>query len=292
MIVNDLRVGSRHLSFFSQTLCIAFCVIFSGPAVAQEETSLQLGLEALEEQDFVSATEHFSESFEQGNADGAFYLGRMLELGMGGAANPKAAIGLYVAGSARQSAPAKNRLGVLHIQGSGVLQDYEEGAKLICEAAELGDVNGAYNCASLLLEGRGLEQDETAAYEWFGKAAALGHVGAKNEYANALADGKFVAKDIKGAVQLFQQTAATGNPVGLYALGQAFAVGLGVDQDLIKAHSYFNIAAALEHPQGAAARTALEHEMTSDEVRQAQQRAKAWRPVRLASNELLGEREE
>lgn len=258
---------------------LSFSVLAFDAACAHEKgVHVANGLEAMEASDFETAATQFSTAFDEGDADGAFYLGRMLELGMGGEPNLKAAVGLYLAGSAKGSAPSKNRLGVLHVQGLGVLQDYEEGAKLVCEAADLGDVNGSFNCASLSLEGRGVEKDEARAYELFKQAADLGHLGAKNEYANALVEGKYVEKDVPGAVKLFQQTAAAGNPVGLFSLGQAFAVGLGVDQDLVKAHSYFNIAAALDHPQAATARAALEQEMTPEDVRLAQQRAKAWRP--------------
>lgn len=252
---------------------------------AQDSTVLKDGLTALNAGDYETAAEKFSESFKTGDVDGAFYLGRMLELGLGGTPDLQAAVGLYIAGSAKGSGPAKNRLGVLHIQGKGVLQDYAEGAKLVCEAAEAGDANGAYNCASLLLEGKGIEKDETKAYGWFKTAADLGHLGAKNEYANGMIDGKYVEKDVKGAVELFQQTAAEGNPVGLFSLGQAFATGIGVDQNLIKAHSYFNIAAALQHPQAAEARTALEQQMSVEDVRQAQQLAKAWRPTAEAETQ-------
>ncbi|PWE34099.1 sel1 repeat family protein [Maritimibacter sp. 55A14] len=260
-------------------LALSFAAFIYQSAHAQEgQDQLASGLSALNGQDYGAASEYFADAFKAGQADGAFYLGRMLELGLGSAPDLKAAIALYLAGSAKASAPAKNRLGVLHIQGTGVLQDFEQGAQLICEAAELGDPNGAYNCASLLLEGKGVGQDEAAAYDWFKTASDLGHLGARNEYANALIEGKYVEQDIPGAVQLFQQTAAEGNPVGLYSLGQAFAVGIGVDQSLVKAHSYFNLAAALNHPLAAEARARLEPDMSDEDIRAAQQLAKAWRP--------------
>ena len=252
---------------------------------AENHSFLQEGLIALDEGDYETAAEKFAEGFENGEVDGAFYIGRMLELGLGGTPDLQASIGLYIAGSAKNSALAKNRLGVLHIQGNGVLQDYEEGAKLLCEAAELGDVNGAYNCGSVMLEGKGVEKDEVRALSWFEKASELGHLGAKNQVANALIEGKFIERDIDKAIELFQQTAAEGNPVGLFSLGQAFAAGLGVDQDLVKAHSYFNIAAALQHPVAASARDALEDKLTSDEVRRAQQLARAWRPISSGKDE-------
>lgn len=260
---------------------LVFLVLAAGAPSGALSSAIDDGLAALEQQDYTSASEMFSQAFDQGEADGAFYLGRMLELGIGGQPNLKAAIGLYIAGSERGSGAAKNRLGVLHVQGKGVLQDFEQGALLVCEAGELGDVNGAYNCGTLTLEGRGVEKDEAVAYDWFRSASELGHLGAKNAYARALIEGKFVEQDIGAAMELFQQTAAQGNPVGLYALGQAFATGLGVDKDPVRAHSYFNLAATLSHPQAAEARAELEQDMTSEDVKQAQQIAKAWRPSQL-----------
>jgi|TARA_R110000850_G_scaffold94971_1_gene199885 TPR repeat protein len=269
------------------SVCLAAFLTFGSQLHAHEDgVHIKQGLEALEAQDFALASEEFSSAFDEGDPDGAFYLGRMLELGVGSSPNLQAAVGLYIAGSAKGSAASKNRLGVLHVQGNGVLQDYEQGAALVCEAADLGDVNGAYNCGSLTLEGRGVAQDEAKAYDWFRKAADMGHLGAKNAYANAMIEGKYVEQDVAGAVALFQQTAAEGNPVGLYALGQSFAVGLGVDQDLVKAHSYFNLASALGHPQAAGARAALEKQMSSEDVKLAQQRAKAWRPIQ-GENSIL-----
>ena len=164
-----------HSKFFSsirrtdRIIWILLVVVAIGVRFAYAETNpiLQEGLVALDNGDYKTAAEKFADGFEDGEVDGAFYLGRMLELGLGGTPDLQAAIGLYVAGSAKKSAPAKNRLGVLHIQGNGVLQDYEEGAKLLCEAADLGDVNGAYNCGSILLEGKGVEKDEVKALSWF-----------------------------------------------------------------------------------------------------------------------------
>ncbi len=253
--------------------------MFLAAAIAvPAQADVKSALDALNAKKYNKAAEELSKAFEAGEPDAAFYLGRMLELGLGGKPNLQAAVGLYIAGSAKKSAASKNRLGVLHIQGKGVLQDYEQGAKLICDAAELGDVNGAYNCGSILRDGKGVKKDEQKAVEWFKQASGKGHLGAKNLYANALVEGKYLKRDIKSAIGLYQQTAALGNPVGLFSLAQAFATGLGLDKDLVKAHAYFNIASALNHPQAAAARQTIEKSMNSGQVLKAQQLAKSWRP--------------
>ena len=93
-----------------------------------------------------------------------------------------------------------------------------------------------------------------------------------------MAGAEGVEADRDAARALFEATAAMGNPVGLYTLGQIYAEGLGVETDLVAAHAWFNIAAARGHPQAAAARAEVEALLTPEQVRDAQSRARDWRP--------------
>ena len=144
----------------------------------EDPSSVASGLRALEVADFDLAARSFRTAFEAGDPEGAFLLGRMLELGLGRPPNLDAAIGPYVVASESGSAAAKNRLGLLHMRGERVLQDYEVGAALICEAAELGDIIGAFNCGRILLEGRGQEPDMQRAIDHDKFAADNGHIDA------------------------------------------------------------------------------------------------------------------
>jgi TPR repeat protein len=250
-------------------------------AFAQSEPIDELiasAVSALDNEDFDAAAVGFEAAFEAGNPDGAFYLGRMLELGLGGPPNIDAAIGPYIVASERGSSPAKNRLGLLHIQGNGVLQDYALGATLICDAAVSGDMNGAFNCARLTQEGRGVSQDGAVALSWFEAAADLGHIEAKIVLADALIAGTFGPPDVAQAVILIQETVALGVPAGLYKLAELHVAGTGVAQDPIAAHQYFNLAASLGHPAAPQARAAVEANLTFQEISIAQERARNWTP--------------
>ena len=113
--------------------------------------SVEKGLEHLEINDVSSAAKEFSKAYDNGDADGAFYLGRMSELGIGLKPDLSRAVALYKAGSEKGSPLAKNRLGLMHLSGQGALQDFELGAKLVCEAADKGDSNAQFNCGNLYL---------------------------------------------------------------------------------------------------------------------------------------------
>lgn len=266
--------------FSAAPLAVCALLVFGLPLSAHEDgVHVKEGLAALDAQDFEGAAKAFQGAFDEGDADGAFYLGRMLELGLGGGANLTAAVGLYRAASDLGSAAAMNRLGVLHIQGKGVLQYYAEGARLVCASAEKGDANGAFNCGTVLREGLGLDKDEVRAYEWFGKAAEQGHAAAMNARAVGLIEGKYLPKDISAAMALLDRSAARGDAAGLFALGQMQVAGLAGNPDLIEAHKNFNLAAALGHPEAAAARAGIEAGMSADDIALAQERARAWQPA-------------
>ncbi|MDX5411660.1 MAG: sel1 repeat family protein, partial [Rhodobacterales bacterium] len=99
------------------------------------------GIAALEQGDAETAAQSFQTSFENGEADGAFYLGRMFELGLGTQPDLAQAAELYKAAAARESALAMNRLGLMYLDGQGVIRDFTVGAELICKAAEKGEAN-------------------------------------------------------------------------------------------------------------------------------------------------------
>ena len=196
------------------------------PAMAQKKTDakkseksgatlLQEGLAALDKREFALAAQSFGQAAEKGQPDGAFYMARMFELGVGIKADPNAAINLYKEGSKKGSALAMNRLGMLHLEGLGVLQDFEEGAKLVCGAAQKGDANGQFNCALVFMEGRGTKKNEAKGVTFLQKSAAQNHIGAQNILAQAFLSGAGVNQDKKKALALFQKNGSGGQSGGL-----------------------------------------------------------------------------
>lgn len=237
------------------------------------------GLLALNEGRNGDAIQAFQLAFEAGEADAAFYLGRMSELGLGAPADFSSATVFYTAAADGGSPAAKNRLGLMHLNGQGMIQDYEQAHELICAAADAGDANGQFNCASILERGLNGAVAPAKAIEYYRLASEQNHLGAMNLYAFALISGELVVRDVTKGISLVQKTASMGNPVGLFSLGQAYATGLGVDRDPVRAHAYFNLAAARKHPDAPSARAEVEAVMTHDKVIEAQRFARAWRAV-------------
>ncbi|MDO5658159.1 MAG: tetratricopeptide repeat protein [Paracoccus sp. (in: a-proteobacteria)] len=239
-------------------------------SVAPALSDVEAGLDALAQGDVEAASVQFQAAFEGGDADGAFYLGRMLELGMGAMPDPAQAAAIYAVGAEQGSALAANRLGLMYLEGQGVIRDYQRGAELLCDAADEGDATAQFNCGVVHADGRGVAQDEEKALEYWRLSSEQGNIGATNLIALRLKE-----TDEDAAFGLFQQTAAQGNAIGLYEMAVAYEAGDAVATDLVEAYGYANLAASQSHPEAAALRDRLEDAMTAEQVAQGQERTRA-----------------
>lgn len=70
---------------------------------------------------------------------------------------------------------AQLMLGVMHEEGSGVIQDYEQAVAWYRRAAEQGDIIAMHRVGSMLRRGVGTDKDLIEAYAWCNIAAARGH---------------------------------------------------------------------------------------------------------------------
>ncbi|MDO5528153.1 MAG: tetratricopeptide repeat protein [Paracoccus sp. (in: a-proteobacteria)] len=233
-------------------------------------SDIEAGLDALVRGDAELASSEFQSAFEGGDADGAFYLGRMLELGMGAMSDPAQAAAIYAIAVEQGSTLAANRLGLMYLEGQGVIRDYRRGAELLCDAADEGDAAAQFNCGVVHADGKGVAQDDEKALEYWRLSSEQGNIGATNLIAIRLKES-----DPEAAFALFQQTAAQGNAIGLYEMAVAYETGNAISADLVEAYGYANLAASQSHPEAAALRDRLEAEMSAEQVAQGQERTRA-----------------
>jgi len=71
-------------------------------------------------------------------------------------------------------ASAQFNLGVAHLDGEGVPQDYVEAVKWFRKAANQGHADAQYNLGVMYERGVGVPQDSAEAYVWFNLAASNG----------------------------------------------------------------------------------------------------------------------
>ena len=234
------------------------------------------GIELLNAGDVSGAAKQFADSYEAGDGEGAFYLGRLFELGLGTDKDEMRAANLYSAGADAGSSNAKLRLGLMYHEGRVLLRDYIEGTRLICEAADAGNVDAEFNCGLAYKTGRGVDADMEIAVRYWEQAAKAGNVPAINFLAQYYQD----AGEQQKAADLFKHSADLGNAAGMF--GYASIIGAGETPDLVNAYAYASLAVVRGHPDAGAFRDELEARMTSQDVLAAQAAAKAWTEARIA----------
>jgi TPR repeat protein len=67
-----------------------------------------------------------------------------------------------------------------------------------------------------------------------------------------------------------------GAPDALFELGMLYATGRDVAADLVVAHKWFNLAAARGNQSALAHRIELAHEMSAEQIAEAQKLAREW----------------
>jgi uncharacterized protein len=168
--------------------------------------------------------------------------------------------------------------------------DYRAALRLVLPLAEAGDARAQSLLGLMHYRGRGLPQDDRAAAQWFRRAADQGDTSAQFYLGGMYSEGRGVPQVYTEAARFYRMAAERGDGQAQYNLGVAYARGEGVEQDLVKAHLYFNLAAArLNEPRERTAaarnRDRVAAEISPEQLEQAQQQAREWRPKTAAASE-------
>jgi len=138
---------------------------------------------------------------------------------------------------------------------------------------------------SAYYRGRGVPQNDSEAAKWFRLAADKGNAAARFTLGVMYGEGRGVPQDYAEAARWYRRAAEQGDAQAQYNLGLAYARGEGVTQNAVEAHMWFNLAAARFPASDTRNRTAavknrdtVAGEMTSDQLAEAQKRAREWKP--------------
>jgi hypothetical protein len=127
-------------------------------------------------------------------------------------------------------------------------------------------------------------KDYDAAVKWYLRAGEKGNALAQSALGDIHYYGRGVPQDYEAAALWWQRAARQGVGSAQLNLSVLYANGEGVAKDLVKSHMYANLAAA-QLPLGKDYEIAVQNrayiaeQMTPEQIAQAQQLAKAWRPT-------------
>ncbi|MEQ9642778.1 MAG: hypothetical protein RIM84_22330 [Alphaproteobacteria bacterium] len=74
----------------------------------------------------------------------------------------------------------------------------------------------------------------------------------------------------------YQRAAENGQPTAQYHLGLLYSTGRGVPLDYISAHKWLNLAASKGDEEARRLRAELAHDMSPQEIAEAQRQAREW----------------
>ncbi len=269
----------------SLNLCFAFGVVALAFASSSVAADVPTGLSHLEAGEIAKAAEAFQSAFEDdGQGEGAFYLGRLFEFGIGVEVDLIRAANLYAAAASSETPShlAKVRLGDFYVDGTVLLRDYAEAAKLYCEAADAGLVDAQVNCGLVYQSGQGVEPDAAKALANFERAAEQGSIVAINLAATAYVNGDGADVDHEKAKMLFEKGAEQGNGLSFYELARLLAFPQDPEEaDTLEAYMYANLASVRGVEDAVTLREELEAQMTSSDILVGQAMARDWTQARV-----------
>lgn len=145
-------------------------------------------------------------------------IGLILGLLMGGCAEEselESAKRLAIDGDAS----AQYNLGVMYMNGTGVLQDYKEAVKWYRLSAEQGNALGQYNLGVMYMNGIGVPQDYKEAVRWYRMSAEQGDAMAQYNLGVMYKNGEGVLQDYKESYAWSSLAKANGKELAEKILG-------------------------------------------------------------------------
>ena len=121
-------------------------------------------------------------------------------------------------------------------------------------------------------------QDDAQAAKWTRLAADQGDASAQYNLALKYANGRGVPQDDAQKVKWLRLAADQGFAEAQFNLGGMYGSGQGVPQDFVQAHMWFNLAAAQGNENGKKGRDLVAKIMTPQQIAQAQELARNWKP--------------
>jgi uncharacterized protein len=174
---------------------------------------------------------------EEGNASALAGLGDIYAKGADPVvADPKRAMALYEEAAALGDLGAKNKLGLMLVDGNGGRTDKVRGLALLREVAAAGDAWAMIQTGDVLASGEGLPVDADGAMDYYRRAANSGVTMGLVKIGGIYRDGLgTVAPDPQQAARYFEQAVEAGDNVGRVSLALMLLDGKMIEPDTDRA---------------------------------------------------------
>jgi uncharacterized protein len=177
------------------------------------------------------------------------------------------------------NADAQHSLAVMYHFGRGVEEDHAEAVKWFHKAAEQGHADAQVRLGGYYaFFGHGVEKDYVEAVKWFRKAAERGHAAAQTNLGLMYQKGLGVEQNYADAMKWYRMASEQGHADGQHELAMMYYEGQGVEKDYVEAYAWLNLA-SVSDKGAAAARDAIEKQVSAQQVADGQKRTKELKAI-------------
>jgi len=183
---------------------------------------------------------------KNGKADDIFYEGKIHYM----SERYAEALPLFAKASELSHPEAEYNLGVMFLEGLGVVADIKEGTKRVINAAENGFAEAQYRLGEMYKNGIHVPKIQKEAVKWYEKAAEQGHLSAQKKLPWHYDNGIGTDKDEKRAFEWILKAAKQGHGDSCFWIGQRYHSGQGVSKDSTQAFEWYTKAVEYGNASG------------------------------------------
>lgn len=149
-------------------------------------------------------------------------------------------------------------------------------AELLTQCANQGDADAQNNLGMIYLQGQGVVKDDKAAFQWFSKAAQQNQADAQNALGVIYEKGYGLPIDTKKAFEWYSKAAEQNHVGAQNNLSFMYAYGIGVKQDLVLAYMWSTLAVTQGYTAATKLRDTLIASITSEQKKSAEKMVNEW----------------
>jgi len=185
----------------------------------------------------------------------------------------KAAIAEFEPLLKQQYAPAQYQMGLVYLNGWGVIKNKEKALEFIKQSAEQSYPEALFNLSTIYTDGELVEQDLKMAFTLMKKAADKSLPSAQFNLGVMYANGQGAPKDARRAAHWYELAAKQNFPLAQFNLALMYYEGIGVKQSHEKSYLWNIIAAKSGYKQAITSRDMDERNLSIKQIEEVRTQA-------------------
>ncbi len=203
-------------------------------AIDSNHNMTQMGIDALEEENYEEARKYLETAAEQGDVTAQVQLGDCYYYGEGVEQSYRQAYEWYIKAVEQDNPYAQCKVGDCYYYGEGVEQSYRQAYEWYIKAVEQDNPYAQCKVGDCYYYGEGVEQSYRQAYEWYIKAVEQDNPYAQCKVGDCYYYGEGVEQSYRQAYEWYIKAVEQDNPYAQCKVGDCYYYGRSVKQSYKK----------------------------------------------------------